>query len=268
MGTDGPLELRRDEPPDRRRLSAPSTQARLLLALAVVGPLSVLYILVCLLLLPWRVLRIKAGNHYGKLVGPTVFGLAGVDVQVERRERMSALRPALFVSNHTSTADMWVGMWLCPFGGCGVAKKEIVRIPFFGQAYMVSGHLLLDRGNRERAISSMAGAADVVRTHRLSLWMWPEGTRSRDGRLKPLKKGFAHLAIATGLPVVPIVLHSAHRRWPGGTFEIVPGPLRVEILDPIDTSDWTSETVDEHVQEVWRAFHDALDESQRPPPDP
>ncbi|OIP39051.1 MAG: hypothetical protein AUK47_10750 [Deltaproteobacteria bacterium CG2_30_63_29] len=255
-----------DTPPKRLPITLPSIVMRFSLAFCVIAPASTLYILVCLLLLPFRTLRIRAGNLLGKLIGPSVFRLAGSHPVIKHRERVAESTPALFVCNHTSTVDMWVGMWLCPFGGCGTAKKEIVKIPFFGQAYYLSGHLLVDRGNRENAIRSMQSAGDVVRKHKLSLWMWPEGTRSRTGKLRPLKKGFVHLAIATGLPVVPVVFHDADLMWPGGSFRAVSGDLKIDVLEPIDTSNWKAETASEHAMEVWWAFQNSLSDRQKGEP--
>lgn len=241
--------------------SRPVMAWKLLAAALVVGPLSVLYVLVCLVLLPWRVLRIRVGKVYGTLCGRAICALAGIRPSVRNPERLSG--PAIYVCNHASTVDMWAGMPLAPQGSCGVAKKQIVRIPFFGQAYFLSGHLLLDRGNRERAIASMDKTGQLVRHNGLSVWMWPEGTRSRDGRLRPLKKGFVHLALATGLPVVPVVFHDAHLLWPGGTLRIAPGELRVDVLPAIDTSGWSAETAGLHALQVQSAFQAALGEGQK-----
>lgn len=237
---------------------------RLGLAIALVGLYTPFFVLAWLPLLPSRRARILVGNLYGKVVGRTVFTLAGSRFEIEGIENRNTLRPAIFISNHASTLDMWFGMWFCPYGGCGVAKKEIVKLPFFGQAYWLSGHLLLDRTHRDRAIHAMEKAAKVVREHRMSLWMWPEGTRSLDGRLQSFKKGFVHLAIACRLPVVPVVVHHAHRHWPGKTFALWPGVIQGRVLPAIDTSRWSVESVDAHVAEVWEAVRAALDPEQQP----
>ena len=234
-----------------------------LFVFAVMAALTAVYVVACFLLLPSRRYRIYSGNLYGKIIGRTVFFATGIRPQIAGKERIDAGAPAIFVCNHSATIDMWVGMWACPFGGCGTAKKEIVKIPIFGIAYLLSGHLLLDRSNKARAIASMNKVAEIVREHSLSLWMWPEGTRSRSGRLLPMKKGFAHLAVATGLPIVPIVFHNADLLWPGGSLRPASGDLEIEVLPDIDTSSWKTETVGDHTQQVWDVFQSALGDRQK-----
>lgn len=239
-----------------------SVGLRALLAFGLMGPVTLLYLLVCVVLLPWRRGRILGGNLYGKMCGQLVFRLAGIRPVIDHPERITR-QSAIFVCNHASTIDMWVAMWLCPFGGVGVAKREITRIPFFGQGYALSGHLLLDRGNRQKAMASMARIQHLVREHRLSLWMWPEGTRSRDGRLQPMKKGFVHLAIATGLPLVPVIFHDADLMWPSRGMRVTPGDLHICVLDPVDTSSWKPETAANHAAELSAVFQQALGPRQR-----
>lgn len=239
------------------------TWARIATSFVLVSSGAIVYFAVSLLLLPWRPLRIRIGNVYGKIFGRSVSRILGVRTRVQHRERLGESRPAIYVTNHTSALDVLVAMWLCPMGGCGIAKKEIARIPFFGWAYRLSGHLLIDRGDRDGAIAALASTAEFVRSCRLSVWIWPEGTRSRDGRLLAFRKGFVHLAIATGLPVVPVVLHGAHERVPDRSFTLVPGELEVEVLEPIDTRSWKRETVDEHVEQVHAIVGRALRPAQR-----
>jgi 1-acyl-sn-glycerol-3-phosphate acyltransferase len=235
---------------------------RLILGFLVIATAALVLLIVDLVLLPWRGLRIRAGNLYGKIVGPIVVRLAGTKVKVAHPERLHG--PAIYVSNHASALDIFVAMWVAPVGGCGVAKKEIARVPFFGWAYKLSGHLLLDRANRDNAIQALRSIADVVRKHGLSVWIWPEGTRSRDGRLLPFKKGFVHLAAATGLPIVPVVVHGAHERWPGRSTRLVPGVLEVEVLEPVRTDGWDPDKADEHVEEVRGLFLEHLRPTQQP----
>jgi len=240
------------------------TWLRLVLGFILVMVLASFSILVSLPLLPWRLKRIQVGNLFGKTTGPILVWLAGVRPVFKNRHLIAQQGPAVYVSNHVSLLDLLFGMWLTPMGGCGTAKREIAKVPFFGWLYRLSGHLLLDRGNRDRAIATLDDAARFVQSKGISLWIWPEGTRSRDGRLSTFKKGFVHLAIATGLPVVPIVLHDAHHRWPADTYAMYPGELHVEVLEKIDTASWRPETAGDHAQQVHDAFVAALGPQQRP----
>lgn len=241
---------------------------RFLFGFFVIAVGSVLTIAVLLLLMPWRVARIKLCNFYGKTVGRSVTAIAGVTPKVDHRERLDGSMPAIYVSNHTSTLDAFVGIWLCPYGGCGVFKKEVARVPFFGWLAVLSGHLLLDRFNKERAVELLRDTASFVKKNRLGIWIMPEGTRSRDGRLLPFKKGFVHLAIASGFPVVPVVVHGAYKNWEKGTFHFVPMTLDIEVLPPIDTSGWKEETAGQHADEVHELFVRTLRDDQKPLPAP
>ncbi len=225
---------------------------------------ALIFMALSLVLLPWRATRVRMANLYGKICGRAVFWIAGIKTDKVNFEGLGGQFPAVYVSNHTSTMDGPLAMWVCPMGGAGVSKKELARIPFFGWLYLLSGHLLIDRGNREKAVASMRELSAVVKKNDLGIWIWPEGTRSRDGRLLAFKKGFVHLAIATGLPVVPVVVSGAQHIWNKGSFIITPSRIRIEVLDAIDTSSWSVDTVDEHVDHVRQIFIDHLPADQHP----
>lgn len=241
-----------------------SSLVRLAVGFLLVAAGSLLTLAVALFLLPWRVARIKLCNFYGKVVGRSITWLAGVTLRVDHRERIEASMPAIYIANHTSSLDLFTSISLCPYGGCGVMKKELVRVPFFGQLALLSGHLLLDRGNREKAVESLRDIAALVKEKRLGIWIMPEGTRSKDGRLLPFKKGFVHLAIATGFPVVPVLYHGAHKNWRKGSWSFHPMDLDVEVLPAIDPSGWREETAGEHADEVHALFAARLREDQKP----
>jgi 1-acyl-sn-glycerol-3-phosphate acyltransferase len=220
--------------------------------------------LVLLLLLPSRNARIRACNYWGKVVGPALMWISGCPYTLEGEEHLRADRPAIYICNHTSIYDIFFAIFLSPIGTVGVAKKQVIWYPFFGQMYLLSGHLRLDRGNHGKALASMKHLADIVRRYKLSIYIWPEGTRARDGRLLPFKKGIVHLAVETGLPIVPIVISGAHRGWEKGTALVRPVPLAVKILPPVDTSAWSLERVDAHLAEIWEPVRAALPEDQQP----
>ena len=215
---------------------------------------SIVFFALMIPLLPWRVARIYSCNVYGTIAGRAMVWASGARPIFHHREKARNQKPAIFVSNHTSTLDMWVGMWVCPMGGCGLAKREIRYVPGVGQLYMLSGHPMIDRSNRERAIATMDGVARFMTKNGLSLWLWPEGTRSKDGNLQAFKKGFVHAALATKLPIVPVVVYGAAKIFPRGKLRFNPGPLHIEVLDAIPTDTWTVESIDQHVEMVRDVF--------------
>lgn len=230
-----------------------------LLLLALLVPV---FALGCLLLLPSRVLRIRLCNLFGHLCGRAVLGICGTTVMGNPAGTRSAF-PAIYVSNHTSPLDIFLGIWLAPHRTVGVAKKEVVFYPLFGQLYLLSGHLRVDRKDHASAVAALAEVAAMIKKYGLGLWLWPEGTRSRDGRLGPFKKGFAHMALATRLPVVPVVVSGAHRGWSKGSIMIESCTVNVQVLAPIPTDTWRLETLDDHVATVRAAFLAHLPEDQR-----
>ncbi len=219
---------------------------------------------VLLILLPSRNLRIRSCNYWGQITASLVLKLSGCPMTLIGEEHLDRARPAIYVCNHSSVMDAFLAMYLSPIGTCGVVKREIIYWPFFGQMYFLSGHLRIDRSNRQAAIASMLDLANDVTRFGLSIFMFPEGTRSRDGRLLPLKKGIIHMALSTGLPVVPVVVSGAHRAWEKGSIRVRPVPIDITVLPPVDTSSWTKETVDEHAYELWSIMKAHLPDDQKP----
>lgn len=247
-------------------MSQPSTLTKttswikLGLGFSALAIFSVCFIPLFIPALPSRVTRIRLGNLYGKIISPIVMTILGTKMKVLGKEHILNPRPALYLSNHSSQLDPLVAIAVCPFGGCGVGKKEILSVPFFGWAYRLSGHLTIDRSNRESAIKSMRELGELVKKMQIGVWIWPEGTRSVDGTLLPFKKGFAHIAIQTGLPIVPIVVRGAHTLWQNKTFIVTSGEFTVEALPAIDTNDWTEENLEAHIASIEAVYREALNQ--------
>lgn len=144
--------------------------------------------------------------------------------------------PFVVMSNHSSFYDIPVVYHL--FGGRlrMVAKKELFDVPVFGRAIRDAGMVCVDRKNRQNAIESFAVARAQIRTG-ISIWIAPEGTRSADGTLGPLKKGGFVLALQTQRPILPITVRGTHRVLPRGSVRVRPSQ-RVEVLvhEPIEVS--------------------------------
>lgn len=223
----------------------------------------VLFIGVLLMLLPSRVARAKTCNLYGHIFGHFFFWVCGNRLTVKGAENLNGERPAIYISNHNSAIDIFLFMWKVPTGTCSVAKKEILLYPLFGQIYLLSGHPIIDRGNSKKAVASMNRFAAFMKAHRLSTIIWPEGTRSRNGHMKPFKKGFAHMALQTGLPVVPCVVTGTHESWQADGYRIRGTEVTLNVLPAIDTSSWKLETLDEHIASVQAVFDAHLPPAQQ-----
>ncbi|XP_057859360.1 1-acyl-sn-glycerol-3-phosphate acyltransferase isoform X2 [Cryptomeria japonica] len=143
-------------------------------------------------------------------------------------------------------------------------RMLIIWYPLFGQLYVLANHLRIDRSNPTAAIESMKKAARTIVEKDLSLVIFPEGTRSKTGRLLPFKKGFVHMAIQSRRPIVPIVLTGTHLAWKKNSLHVRPAPLTVTYLPPISTEDWTTDKVDEYVEMLHSLYVEHLPDSQKP----
>ncbi|GLT59387.1 hypothetical protein SLA2020_322080 [Shorea laevis] len=217
---------------------------------------------IMLVLLPWPYQRVRQGNIYGHVTGRLLMWILGNPVKIEGTEFSN--KRAIYISNHASPIDIFLIMWLTPTGTVGIAKKEIIWYPLFGQLYVLANHLRIDRSNPTAAIQSMKEAVNSVMKNELSFIIFPEGTRSKNGRLLPFKKGFVHLALQSRLPIVPMVLTGTHLAWRKGSLHIRPTPITVKYLPPIDTDNWTADKVDDCIKMVHDTYIENLPESQKP----
>ena len=152
---------------------------------------------------------------------------------LEHLEPLGQGSPAVLVANHMSMADVFLLIATLPPQVHFVAKKSLFSLPWFGQLLHVAGFIPIDRSNRQRAIASLEQAARRIRDG-YPVLVFAEGTRSRDGRLQPFKKGAFHLALRAEVPVMPIAVSGT---WsivrPTGWFRVRPGKAHVSYGRPI-----------------------------------
>jgi 1-acyl-sn-glycerol-3-phosphate acyltransferase len=171
-------------------------------------------------------------------LGITGVKLAGVKVSTRGLESLEPGRNYIFLSNHVSNLDPPVLIPSIP-GRCSVlVKKEVFRIPILGTAMHMADLVPVDRHNREAAIESVRAAVEVMR-HNVHMVIFVEGTRSRDGRLLPFKKGPFHLAMEVGAPIVPVTILGTYESWPKGTFAMRPGTATVVFHPPINPAEFS-----------------------------
>ncbi|EPS58160.1 hypothetical protein M569_16656, partial [Genlisea aurea] len=159
---------------------------RIVLCFVSMGFTTLIWSVIMVALLPWPYQRIRQGNIYGHVTGRILMKILGNPVKIQGAEYSN--ERAIYICNHASPLDVVLVMWLTPTGTVGIAKKEIIFYPFFGQLYVLANHLRIDRSNSKAAVESMKQAADAVSKNDLSLIIFPEGTRSKNGRLLPFKK--------------------------------------------------------------------------------
>ncbi|MEO1334395.1 MAG: lysophospholipid acyltransferase family protein [Myxococcota bacterium] len=237
---------------------------RLSVGFVFLGVVMTTAMVVCTALLPWRLARIKFTNHIGTVAGSGIMWITGCPVEVVGHEKVRTDRPVIYAANHTSIYDAFTSLWLSPLKTVGVAKREIIYYPFYGLLWVLSGHLRIDRAKTAKGKASLRAGGEFIRRNGLHVYMFPEGTRAPNGRLKPLKKGIVHLALQTGLPIMPVITLGAHRAWDKGTFRLRREPIRVEFLDPIETKDWTEGRITEQLEILRQAMLAGLPPEQRP----
>lgn len=201
-------------------------------------------------------------NFSMSLFADTASALIGLGLDVKGEQHLWSHRPAVFIFNHQSNVDMVIIARLLRRDITGVGKKEIGDIPLIGRVLEFSGVVLIDRKDTQRAIESLTSLVDTMRIERKSVCLSPEGTRSITPRLAPFKKGAFHLAMQAGVPVVPIVIHNSGDVMPKGEVVYRPATVEVEVLEPVDTSDWTVDTIDEHVTAVRNMFLKAMGQNE------
>ena len=195
-------------------------------------------------------------------------GVTGWRIEAEGLERMNRMRPSVMMARHQSNLDIVTFGTIYPNGTVVLGKLEIKKIPFFGWFFGATGNIFVDRKNPRRAIASLQEAAERVKREKLSVWVFPEGTRNSSRSLRPFKKGAFHLAIAAQIPILPIVSGPVDTVLDGDRWMVRPGKLALKVLPEIPSAGMTDADVDLLVGRVWKAMDEgqkALLETAAPP---
>ncbi len=179
---------------------------------------------------------------------------ANVKVRVEEEENLPQ-GPAIYMPNHVSHFDVLAILGYLNVQFRWTVKKELFRIPLFGLAMKRAGYIRIDRSDHQKAVQSMEEAAEKIKSGS-SIVIFPEGTRSRDGNLQyPFKKGGFHLALKSGVPVVPVAVLGSRVVLPRHSKKVTPGTITMRIGKPIDPQ---GHDVSALMEEVYKAINQGL----------
>ena len=228
-----------------RGRGGPFGQVRNLAALGSLGPAAAGALGVGLLTRNKR-----AGVNFLTRYWPeTVLALSGVKLNVIGAENLTAQRPAVFLFNHRNNFDVFMVAALVKDNWTGVAKKELASNPLTGTIGRLLDAAFIDRDDPEAAIAALKPVEEAARKG-LSIIIAPEGTRLDIAGVGPFKKGAFRIAMATGLPVVPIVIRNADSVAGRNATTLHPGTVDIAVLPPVSVADWTVANLRDKIEQI------------------
>lgn len=193
---------------------------------------------VCIVAGLFRV-RYTPGGVYDRMQrgwARTILAAAGIPVTISGTEHLAPEGPQIIIANHASFFDILALLAWLPVNAKFIAKKELFAIPVLGGAMRASGHVRLDRRNRGQAFSAYENASKEMREKKLTVVVYPEGTRTLTGELLPFKKGAFVFAIEAGAPIVPCYVSGAFGIQPKGSIRVRKSAMHIALAErvPVD----------------------------------
>jgi len=203
------------------------------------------------------VLRREAASVQGlaSLWARSICSASGVDVTISGTGQLNPEKPYIFAANHSSQFDIFVLQGFLGIDFRWLAKKELFNVPIWGPAMRRSGYIPIDRSHGRKAIKSLDEAAQKIAAG-TSVIIFPEGTRSKDGKLHDFKAGAMVLAIKSAVPIVPVAILGTFEILPKGKLLMTPGKVQIRVGRPIETKNCSSR--DKH--ELARVAQEAVAE--------
>ena len=230
--------------------------ARTVLQMVIVGLTTLVIGLPAIalgMLVPGQTRKGKIFRWVTKSYSMILLPVFGVTVETRGLSRVDRDNAYVFMSNHASHIDSLALAVSIPHPLHWVFKKELSKIPVFGWVLMSLGQIMVDRRNAMQSRTALASAASALAGNN-SVLIYAEGTRSKDGKLQRLKKGGFHIALQSGLPIVPVRVSGSHDIVPPGSIHVRPGRVVVELFDPIPTEGRT----EADIPEIMTRVRDAL----------
>ena len=206
---------------------------------------------------PWTFVSGRVDRLYQMAMAVTFSGmrLIGVEVDVIGREKFDPNGTYIYMCNHVSNLDPPIVVPSIPKRTSVMVKKELFRIPLLSKAMLLASFVPVDRANRDAAIASIESAVSVLKEG-VNITIFPEGTRSPDGKLLPFKKGPFHLAFESKAPIVPMTIYGTEKLMSKGSMKIKGGRATLVFHSPILPADY--ENRDELMAAVRAQIADGL----------
>ena len=173
-------------------------------------------------------------HKYARVWGWLIIKICGVQVTLGGSEQIEQGRPYILMANHQGAFDIFALLAYLPVDFKWVAREEIFRIPIIGWAMKAAGYISIDRQGRKKAIQSIEKAVAKIQEG-TSVLVFPEGTRSPDGRIHAFKKGGFTLAVKAGVPIIPISIRGSREVLPRGSLTVSSGRIDIIVGQPIRT---------------------------------
>jgi putative phosphoserine phosphatase/1-acylglycerol-3-phosphate O-acyltransferase len=203
------------------------------------------------------VARRRGVNFFTATWSQLLLAASGVQLNVLGAENLTAQRPAVFIFNHRNQADPVIAGALIRDNWVAVGKKELLSDPIMGTLGKALDAVFIDRDDPAAAVESLHQVEERARRG-LSIMIAPEGTRLDTTSVGPFKKGPFRIAMAAGIPIVPIVIRNAEIIAARNSTTMNPGTVDVAVFPPIPVSDWTVDTLPERIAEVRQLYLDTL----------
>lgn len=238
-----------------RGSGGPLGRARTLAAFGSLGPVAAGALSLGLLTRNKRV----GVNFLSRFWPELVLVLNGVELNVLGAENLTAQRPAVFLFNHRNNFDIFIVAALVRDNWTAVAKKELESNPLIGPLGKLLDAAFIDRADTASAVAALKPLEEAARKG-LSIVVAPEGTRLDTQSVGPFKKGAFRIAMATGLPLVPIVIRNSESVAGRDSTTLHPGTVDIAVLPPVSVADWTTANLRERIEQIRARYVDLLDD--------
>lgn len=199
-----------------------------------------------------------------RMWGRSIISASRVKVKVIGLDNIDPNKPYVYMPNHVSNFDIPVILGYLPVQFRWLAKSELFKIPLFGFAMRRAGYISIDRSNRRAAFKSLQKAAEAIKNG-ASVVIFPEGTRSRDGKLHDFKKGGFVMALKAGVPIVPVTLQGTYEIMSKDGWRIQPGQVTIQIKPPIASDTYSLKSKEDLMGAVREAIRtDSKNEGNTP----